>query len=48
MTLALGIGMNTAIFSLMQDFFSRGLPFSEPGRVVHIYGEAKERDLTAL
>src|SRR6266700_2477843 len=45
-TLAIGIGMNTAIFSLIQDLFLRGLPFSEPDRVVRIYGEAKERDLT--
>jgi predicted permease len=47
-TLALGIGMNTAIFSLMHDLFLRGLPFAEPERVVRIYGEAKERDLKQL
>jgi putative ABC transport system permease protein len=47
-TLAIGIGMNTAIFSLIQDLFLRGLPFSEPERVVRIYGEAKERDLKQL
>ena len=47
-TLALGIGMNTAIFSLMHDLFLRSLPFAEPERVVRIYGEAKERDLNKL
>ena len=47
-TLAIGIGMNTAIFSLIQDLFLRGLPFSEPDRVVRVYGEWKERDLKQL
>ncbi len=47
-TLAIGIGMNTAIFSLIQDLFLRGLPFSQPERVVRIYGEAKERDLKQM
>ena len=47
-TLALGIGLNTAIFSLIHDLFLRGLPFSEPDRLVHVYGEMKERNLTQL
>lgn len=47
-TLAIGIGMNTAIFSLMHELFLRRLPFSEPDRIVRIYGEAKERDLKKL
>ncbi len=42
-TLALGIGLNTAISSLINDLFLRGLPFVEPGRVVHILAGDKER-----
>src|SRR5689334_1803358 len=48
LTLAIGIGMNTAIFSLMHELFLRGLPFDQPDRLVHIYGEAKERSLRQL
>src|SRR5438132_4782963 len=47
-TLALGIGLNTAIFSLINDLFLRGLPFKEPGRVVHMYSNARERNLLEL
>src|SRR5204863_128201 len=46
--LALGIGANTAIVSLIQGLFLRGLPFSEPDRLVRIYGESKERDLKQM
>src|SRR5262249_35660707 len=38
-------GLNTAIFSLINDLFLRGLPFKEPSRVVHLYGGDKSRDL---
>ena len=43
-TLALGIGLNTAIFSLINDLFLRGLPFKEQGRLVHMYSNAKHRN----
>src|SRR5882724_3150704 len=45
LTLALGIGLNTAIFSLINDLFLRGLPFKEPSRAVHLFGGDKSRDL---
>src|SRR5436305_12189086 len=43
LTLALGIGLNTAIFSLINDLFLRGLPFREPARVLHVYSHVKDQ-----
>jgi predicted permease len=42
-TLTLGIGLNTAIFSLINDLFLKGLPFQEPQRVLHILTKGKDR-----
>src|SRR5881275_2838014 len=47
-TLALGIGLNTAIFSLINDLFLRPLSFKEPDRVLHMYSNAKDRNLLEL
>src|ERR1700759_4633885 len=47
-TLTLGIGLNTAIFSLVDELFLRGLPFPQSTRIVHIYGEIKGLNLTQL
>lgn len=44
LTLALGIGLNAAIFSLINDLFLRGLPFKEPARVVHLFTKPKGGD----
>src|SRR5437764_14143148 len=43
MTLALGIGLNTAIFSLINDLFLRGLPFRQPTRVLHVFSHFREQ-----
>ena len=44
-TLTLGIGLNTAIFSLINDLFLRGLPFHDSTRLVHLYVKPKDRDI---
>jgi predicted permease len=48
LTLALGIGLNTTIFSLINDLFLRGLPFKEPSRVVHMFAGDKSRNLVDI
>src|SRR5438067_2932934 len=45
LTLALGIGLNTTIFSLVNDLFLRLLSFKEPSRVVHLLGGDKSPEL---
>ena len=45
LTLALGIRLNTTIFSLIDDLFLRGLPLREPSRIVHLDNGDKARDL---
>ena len=47
-TLALAISANTAIFSLINDLFLRGLSFKEPRRVVHFLSNAPDGKLVDL
>ncbi len=47
-TLALAIGANTAIFSLINDLFLRGLSFKEPRRVVHFFSNTPDGKLVDL
>ncbi|HJT79972.1 MAG TPA: ABC transporter permease [Chthoniobacterales bacterium] len=42
-TLALGIGLNTAIFSLINQLFLRGLPFRDAARVLHVYSHFQDQ-----
>jgi putative ABC transport system permease protein len=37
LTLAIGVGANTAIFSIIDAILLRPLPFHDPGRLVRLY-----------
>src|ERR1700731_3842188 len=47
-TLALGISLNSIVFSLINDLFLHRLPFQNPSELVHIYGALKEFDARNL
>lgn len=40
-TLALGIGVNAAVFSMVDGFMLRGLPYPEPGRIAALMTHAE-------
>jgi putative ABC transport system permease protein len=48
LTLSLGIGANTAIFSLIDNVFLKALAFSRPDELVRLVGDAPERNLSQL
>ena len=43
--LALGIGANTAIFSLVDAIFLSPLPYEDPGRLVQVSSSAPEQQI---
>src|SRR5262245_44271899 len=43
-TLALGVGANTAIFSVVNGVLLKSLPYHEPERIVLLWGDVPSRD----